>query len=53
MTQTKVNGAKLNKALKQFDSLDKSIDAMQKKEKKLTQNNAKLQLRENNLSKQV
>jgi len=53
MTQPKVNGVKLNKSLEQFGSLDKSIEAMQKKEKKLKQNNAKLQLRENNLSKQV
>ena len=53
MTQTKVNGAKLNKALKQFGSLDKSIEAMQKKEKKLKQDTAELQLTKNNLSKQV
>ncbi|MFC1984234.1 hypothetical protein ACFLVO_04415 [Chloroflexota bacterium] len=33
MAQTKVNGIKLNKALEQFGSLDKSIKAMQKKEK--------------------
>ncbi len=53
MTPTKVNGAKLNKALEEFGSLDKSIEAMQKKEKKLTQNTAKLQLRDTTLSKQV
>ena len=35
MAQTKVNGIKLNKALEQSGSLDKSIEAMQKKEKKL------------------
>ena len=53
MTQTKVNGIKLNKALEQFGSLDKSIEAMQKKEKKLKQDTAELQLTKNNLSKQV
>ncbi len=53
MAQTKVNGVKLNKALKQFGSLDKSIEAMQKKEKKLKQDTAELQLTKNNLSKQV
>lgn len=53
MTQAKVNGAKLNKALGQFGSLDKSIKAMQKKEKKLKQDTAELQLTRNNLSKQV
>ena len=53
MTQPKVNGVKLNKALGQFGSLGKSIEAMQKKERKLTQHNAKLQLIEDNLSKQV
>ena len=53
MTQTKVNGTKLNKALEQFGSLDKSIEAMLKKEKKLKQHNAKLQKTKNNRSKQV
>ncbi len=53
MTQTKVNGVKLNKALEQFGSLDKSIEAMEEKEKKLAQNIAKLQLKETNLSKQT
>ena len=36
-----------------IDSLDKSIEALQKKEKKLTRHNVKLQLTKNNLSKQV
>ena len=53
MTQTKINGVKLNKALEQFGSLDKSIEAMQKQKKKLKQYNAKLQINKNNLSKQV
>ena len=53
MTQTKVNGAKLNKALKEFGSLDNSIEAMQKKEKKLKQDTAELQLTKNNRSKQI
>ena len=53
MAQTKVNGIKLNKALEQFGSLDKSIEAMQKKETELKQCNAKLQINKNNLSKQV
>ena len=53
MTQAKVNGAKLNKSLEQFGSSDKSIEAMQKKEKKLKQDTAELQLTKNNLSKQV
>ena len=51
MTQTKVNGIKLNKALKEFGSLDKSIEAMQKKEKKLKQDTAELRQTKNNLSK--
>ena len=53
MIQTKVNGVKLNKNLKQFGSLDKSIEAMQKKEKELKQGNTKLQIDKNDLSKQV
>jgi len=53
MTQTKVNGIKLNKALKQFGSLDNSIVAMQKQNEQLMKQNAKLQLTKNNLSKQV
>ncbi len=53
MTQTKIDGIKLNKALEQFGSLDKSIDAMQSKEKELKQYNVKLQLTNDNLSKQV
>ena len=53
MTQTKVNGIKLNKALEEFGSLDKSIEAMQKKRKKLKQHNAKLQMSKTNLSEQV
>ena len=53
MKQTKVNRVKLNKALKEFGSLDKSIEAMQKKEKKLKQHNVKLGLTKNNRSKQV
>ena len=53
MTQTKVNGAKLNKALQHFGSLDKSIEAMQKQNGQLTQHNVKLRQTKNNLSKQV
>jgi len=53
MTQPKVDGVKLNKALEQFGSLAKSIDTMQKKEKKLKQHNSELQLTGDNLSKQV
>ncbi|MBA7652498.1 hypothetical protein ES703_60333 [subsurface metagenome] len=43
MTQTKVNGIKLNKALEQFGSLDNSIVAMQKQNEQLMKQNAKLQ----------
>ena len=53
MTQTKVNGAKLNKALQHFGSLDKSIEAMQKQNEQLTQHNVKLRQTKNNLSKQT
>ncbi len=53
MKQTKVNGAKLNKALEQFGSLDNSIEVMQKQNEQLMKQNAKLQLDKNNLSKQV
>jgi len=53
MTQTKVNGIKLNKALEQFGLLDNSIVAMQKQNEQLMKQNAKLQLTKNNLSKQV
>jgi len=53
MKQTKVNGVKLNKALDEFGSLDKSIEAMQKKNKKLKLDNTKLGLTKKNRPKQV
>jgi len=53
MTKSKVDGVKLNKALKQFGSLDKSIEAMQKKNENLKLDNAKLLQADINLSEQV
>ena len=53
MTQPKVDGVKLSKALEQFSSLDKSIQAMKEKGKKLKQYTVKLQLIEDSLLKQV
>ncbi len=53
MTQTKVNGVKLNKALQHFGSLDKSIEAMQKQNEQFMKQNAKWQLTKNSRSKQI